>query len=108
MRAEDRLGRNEAVFRDVNERIEKGLWPGEPDGPVAFRCECASLGCNMLIELPINAYERVRADPRHFLVLPGHEIPAIERIVERHAEYVVVEKSGEAAEAARATDPREP
>ena len=106
MSVEDRLAHNEAVFRDVNERIEKNLWANEPDEPVAFRCECARLGCNVLVELTLRTYEDVRADPRHFVLLPGHEIPAVERVVETHPEYLVVEKTGEAGEVAEATDPR--
>jgi hypothetical protein len=107
MSSKDRIGRNEAVFRDVNERIEAGQWPGEPDKPIAFRCECASLGCNMLIELTHSAYERVRADPRHFALVPGHEIAGVELVVERETAYVVVEKIGEAERAAEETDPRD-
>jgi hypothetical protein len=105
--SERRIGHNEAVFRDVNERIEAGQWPGDPGEPAAFRCECASLGCNMLIELTLSAYERVRADPRHFVLVPGHEIAGVEPVVEREAEYVVVEKEAEAGRVAEATDPRD-
>jgi hypothetical protein len=105
--ADDRIGHNEAVFRDINERIEAGRWPGEPGEPIAFRCECASLGCNLLIELTLAAYEHVRADPRHFVLAAGHEIAGVEFVVERGADYVVVEKLGEAGRAAEETDPRE-
>jgi hypothetical protein len=107
MNPDDRLGRNEAIFRDVNERIEQGLWPGERDGPVAFLCECASLGCNLLIDVTLGAYERVRADARRFILVPGHELDSIERVVERHSDYVVVEKRGAAGAAAQETDPRD-
>ena len=103
---EDRIARNEAAFRDVNERIANGQWPGDTDAPIAFRCECGNLGCNMLVEVTAAAYERVRADPRHFILLPGHEIHAVEVIVERDDGYVVVEKVGVAGEVAQATDPR--
>ena len=107
MSSKDRIGRNEAVFRDVNERIEAGQWPGEPDKPIAFRCECASLGCNMLIELTLAAYQRVRADSRRFVLVPGHELAGVESVVEREAQYVVVEKEAQAGRVAEATDPRD-
>ena len=61
----------------------------------------------MLVELTLNAYERVREDPRHFLLVPGHEIPQAEVVVERQPAYVVVEKIGEAAEVAEEEDPRD-
>jgi hypothetical protein len=104
--SEDRIAHNETMFREVNERIEAGLWPAERDDVVAFRCECGSLRCNMLVEVAIDDYERVRASPTHFLLVPGHQIPAIERVVEREGAFVVVEKVGEAAEVAEETDPR--
>ncbi len=106
MDVEDRLGHNEAVFRDVNERIEQGQWPGERGAPVAFRCECSSLGCNLLVEMTLDEYEHARADPRHFVLVPGHELPEVEVVVERRTGYVIVEKVGRAGAVAEQTDPR--
>lgn len=105
---QERLGANEAVFREINEGIERGQWPGEEDSLVSFRCECARLGCNALIELSPRAYERVRANPRRFIVLPGHERLDVEKVVERHPGYLIVEKIEHAAEEAVETDPRGP
>lgn len=104
---QERLGANESVFREINEGIERGQWPGEEDAPVGFRCECAQLGCNQLVELSVREYERVRANPRRFLVLPGHERPDFETVVERHSGYLVVEKLDQAGETAEAKDPRD-
>jgi hypothetical protein len=101
-----RIASNESMFRDVNEALRSGRWPGEDGAPVAYRCECARLGCSRLIELNARDYERVRAHPRRFLVIPGHELPDVETIVESHAGYVVVQKHDEAGKAAEATDPR--
>ena len=105
-RLQRRVSANESAFREVNEAIERGLWPGEEGSLVAFRCECASLDCDHLVELTPQEYEHVRADPRRFFVLRGHEIPAVETVVEGHTRYVVVEKRSEAGEAAEARDPR--
>lgn len=105
---QERLGANEAVFREINEGIERGQWPGEEDSPVSFRCECARLGCNELIELSLREYERVRANPRRFIVLPGHERLDVEKVVERNPGYFVVEKIEAAADHAIETDPRGP
>ncbi len=102
----ERLGANEAVFRQINEGIERGQWPGEEDAPTSFRCECARLGCNELIELSVTDYEQVRANPRRFMVLPGHEQPEAEVVVETHPGYLVVEKVAQAGTAAEETDPR--
>jgi hypothetical protein len=38
----------------------------------------------------------VRSHPRRFVVLPGHQEPAVGLAVEVHPGYVVVEKRGEA------------
>jgi hypothetical protein len=94
------------MFREVNEAIESGRWPGEEDAPVAFCCECSSLGCGHLIELSLRDYERVRANPRRFVVAVGHNASEIESIVEEAGGYLIVEKTGEAGRVAEATDPR--
>lgn len=104
--ASARLGQNEALFRSINERIEAGTWPSTPSDVVAFRCECAALGCNVLVELTLGDYESVRADARQFILAPGHELQAVERVVRRTETYVVVEKLGEAGRVADTTDPR--
>lgn len=101
-----RVASNETMFRDVNEAVRGGRWPGEEGAPVAYRCECARLGCSRLIELRTSDYERIRVHPRRFLIAPGHEVPDAETIVERHDHYVVVEKCDEAGEVAETTDPR--
>jgi hypothetical protein len=106
MSAPERLAHNEAVFREINERIEAGTWVASADQPIAFACECAALGCNVLVELSVAEYEAVRAHPRRFLLSPGHELPAIEVVVHSGDGYVVVEKQGEAAVVAEESDPR--
>ena len=103
---QQRAGANEATIRDVNEGIERGQWPGEEDTPVGFRCECAQLGCNQLIELSVREYEDIRAHPRRFVVVPGHEAPDVERVIEAGPRYVIVEKLDQAGEVAEQHDPR--
>jgi hypothetical protein len=101
-----RAAANEATIRDVNEGIERGQWPGEEDTPVGFRCECARLGCNRLVELSVREYEEIRAHPQRFVVLPGHELPDVEDVVEAGRGYVIVEKRDKAGEVAEQHDPR--
>ena len=101
---EERLGKNEAVFREVNERIrEVTIIPAETQ----FLCECADASCTAPVSMTLSAYEGVRANPRHFLVVPGHEVLEVEDVVEEHAAFTVVrKKAGDPAEIAIATDPR--
>jgi hypothetical protein len=67
-----RIAANEVLFREVNEAIERGQWPGEEDKPVGFRCECARLGCNQVIELSVREYE---TGPRSFATVRGRSRP---------------------------------
>lgn len=99
----ERVGKNEALFREVNERIEQIAEGNEAE----FLCECGDPACTSPIRLPLERYEAVRSHPDRFAVLPGHEIPDVESVVEDHGAYVVVEKHpGRPAELAAEYDPR--
>jgi hypothetical protein len=101
-----RVAMNEATFRRINERMETGQ---DPFGRLTFMCECGRLGCNRLIQLSRPEYEAVRADPRRFALVDGHELADVEDVVERHERYIVVRKRGEPeAEVVEDTDPRRP
>ena len=101
-----RVAMNEATFRKVNEGMEVGQ---DPSGLMTFVCECGRLRCTALLELTRAEYEGVRANPRRFAILHGHEIPEAEEIVERRDRYLVVEKAGDPeAEIVEHTDPRRP
>lgn len=103
-----RLGANEALFRHVNERIrDVGERFGMEAAEANFVCECANASCAELVALTLDEYEAVRASPVRFFVVPGHDVPGIENVVQRHDRYDVVEKlPGDAASVAAATDPR--
>jgi hypothetical protein len=99
-----RIAINEATYRKINEGIR-----AEPaGGQIAFVCECGHLGCNQLIRLTPGKYEAVRANPRRFAIVPGHEIPEVEDVVGQHEHYAVIEKRAESSEVAERTDPRRP
>jgi hypothetical protein len=100
-----RLASNEDMFRDVNEGIVRGQWPGDPEAPIGFRCECARLGCNVLVALTLGEYEAVRAHSRRFVIVRGHDLPEVEVVVEDHDDYAVVEKVGAAGDEAERQDP---
>jgi hypothetical protein len=100
---EERVARNEAAFRKVNEAIEQGRQTRE--GLMGFVCECGRLRCNEIIELTLPEYEAVRADARRFAVRHGHELE-FEEVIETHERYLVVAKRGGAGDVAASTDPR--
>ena len=94
----ERAARNEEVFRDVNERIEEGAEQHHVSSALPFHCECGGASCMETIEIHPGRYAAIVRERYHFVVLPGHEEPRIERIVERESEFLVVEKIGEARE----------
>jgi hypothetical protein len=100
------IGRRQSLFREVNERIDELAATFDLTDELPILCECGSTECSEQIVLSETEYERVRRIPTHFAVLPGHDIPDVERIVEKNDRFVVVEKFGESAITAINLDPR--
>jgi len=71
---EERVARNEVLFREVNEQIDAAAERARFDGPTMFVCECGDPNCAEPLEVTLKEYEAARADPTTFLVVPGHEI----------------------------------
>ena len=105
---ERRIGLNESLFRDVNERIEDAAASfGLGDQPLNLVCECGDPTCVAQISLTRSEYEALRRDPTYFAVAPGHEIAGVEEVNERRKGYDVIRKNGgPPADVARETDPR--
>jgi hypothetical protein len=93
----ERRVRNEAMFRAVNREIE-GVSKQLGDRRLELLCECGRDGCNDLIVVTDDVYDRVHEESDRFLVVPGHETPQLESVVVRTERYVVVDKFGEAEE----------
>ena len=101
---EERVGRNESIFREINERAEEiGT---AVHAPTEFLCECYRADCTERLNVPLDVYEQVRAQPRRFLVKPGHERLEFERVVDQGNGWLVVGKIGAAGEVAEDEDPR--
>jgi hypothetical protein len=100
----ERAGRNQTLFREVNERLE-GLAEAfqHVTETSSFACECADLGCTAMINLRLSEYEALRSHPNQFVVLPGHVYPDVEEVMAEHDRYVIVSKQGVAAEIAEQT-----
>jgi hypothetical protein len=98
----ERIAKNEAVFRAANREIESAEREvgGAADEAIEVLCECGRQGCRGVIALTVARYEGVHAQDDRFVVLRGHESPEIERVVEEHADYLVVDKFGEAEDIA--------
>jgi hypothetical protein len=103
--SEERAARNEALFREFNERVEDLADTVQADRS-RFVCECGNLDCLERVELTRTAYEEVRGDAKRFVVARGHENPEVERVVAGGEGYLVVEKIEVAAQVAIEHDPR--
>lgn len=90
--------RRQALFREVNEQIEK-LSDGWElfDGSLSVLCECGRPGCNEAIDVPRALYDDVRATPSRFLLKAGHELGDVDDVVARRDGYVIAERNGEGA-----------
>jgi hypothetical protein len=95
---------NQSAFREVNERIEKDSDTlAVPE--LSVLCECHT-ACAELVLLTEDEYQEIRRIPTHFVVKPEHVAPDIERVVETHERYAVVETFGEGGKLAVRLDPR--
>jgi len=103
-RREERLARNEAFFRELNERLEAAT-PDSAEELVVV-CECADEDCVQRLTLREEEYEAIRAHDTHFVVAVGHVDVTIEDIVRHTDRFEVVAKRGVAGEIAEDLVPR--
>lgn len=89
------MAKNQAVFREVNERIRElseRLRSDAPTDLVSFVCECSASDCHATVELTLVEYKRVRSEPGQFVAAVDHGHPDSEREVLRTSRYVVFAK----------------
>lgn len=98
--------RRQVVFREVNEHIAELNSGWSETGVSLFVCECSIPECSEALEITPEEYEKVRADGARFVVLAGHQLREVERVVENNDRFLVVEKFGAAAVVARDADRR--
>jgi hypothetical protein len=99
---------NESTFRKANESLENkaselgyGVQERTP-----YLCECENERCTELIALSRAEYERVRANPRTFVVTPGHHEPDYDELIHEEARFAIIEKTGEEGGLVAEQDPR--
>lgn len=102
-----RIGLNESVFREINERIEEVATTFAARDVLDLICECGDASCTSRIQMTLDDYEKLRSDATTFAVVSGHEVLDIEEIVAQHKTYKVVRKTDtDARKVVKATDPR--
>lgn len=97
---------NEVIFRDSNERVIQEfndikeasrkerfteLIPSD-DIALHFLCECSDENCIERIALKQSMYKELHRNSSQFIILPSHNEPKVERIVNDFKTYLVVEK----------------
>ena len=102
-----RIAENEGRFREINERLRDDLraLPEDPE-PIGFVCECGHVGCAEPVTLTVAEYEAIRASSLDFAVVPGHQLPDVEDVVDLNERYARVRKHPVAADVVKASDPR--
>lgn len=100
-----RLVENEVIFRQVNQDIDGFLHDMDAQKilKAPFYCECSNLECSERIELSAAEYEKIHRNAKRFIVIPGHENPKIEKIVEPRKRYFIIEKLTELPSAEEVT-----
>ena len=101
------MARNEAMFREANERAKRWEERHGPDSEVElYFCECANPDCLEKVGLGKADYERIRSDPRQFVIASGHELPEVETVIEQNEGWAIIEKTPEVDDIVEESDPR--
>ena len=94
-----RLRQNEELMEELNRRMERMLEEireddeaTDADDPIAFLCECSRLDCRERVHLKPSLFDRIHKDPEQFVLVPGHEMPEIERVVDQVGDFLIVRK----------------
>lgn len=98
-----RRTRHQALFREVNERLNQTR-----STSFSFRefvCECSDSSCTASLAVTPEEYAAVRSNATRFLVARGHELAEFEHVVEDTGRFVIVETTVETAFMAH-VDPR--
>jgi hypothetical protein len=109
MLTKNRLARNKALIRSLNQRVAVISETLDTFGSLKFMCECGIYACRKRIELTASDFEVIRSEPTHFLVHPDHVLYALEFVVLEYAgsHVVVEERVSEATRLVVATEPRD-
>jgi hypothetical protein len=104
IQTQQRIAENESRYRDLNERqvdAEREFQDAGLPETLEIVCECALTTCDGSIAVPRQDYERVRAEPTHFLVLPEHVVAGAETVLRDEGAFWVVAKIEAGADVAK-------
>jgi hypothetical protein len=102
---ETRIAMNEALFREMNERVQEQVVTLKGDDePFVVVCECGEIECMERIWLTPAEYDAAHSHPAQFVVVDGHIAADVEVVVARSDRYAVVRKVGPAGDTAAQLD----
>jgi hypothetical protein len=93
------VAENEALFRQVNERVVGS--ERRPAETFEIVCECADTQCMEHLRVTTEVSERTRSEPTDFLLKPGHAKPEYETVIDANEEFELVRKTGAAGSVAK-------
>lgn len=110
--AERRQIENEMIFRRANENVGDELDDldamhiednnehliSDEGSVLHFKCECSDENCDARIPLKRSLYAKIHENRDTFIVLPEHQVLAIEKVIDSKPGYNVVKKNHSTAE----------
>ena len=104
--SEMHMAENEVVFRQFNEKAQArfdeikrvAAEEGEEalskqyDVPLPFFCECSDENCKKRIYIAPSQYKAIHAQRNSFILISGHEVTDIEKVIKKEKDYVIVNK----------------
>jgi len=66
--------------------------------PIEVTCDCVDMSCTTGVQIPLHEFAEIDRATNRFLVVPGHELPDLEEVVERRDRFLIVAKRGAGAD----------
>ena len=85
----ERAALTEKLFAELNDSLIDSTKTAEW---TEFVCECANPLCEETIDVTAVTLERIHSYPGHYVVKAGHEVDAVETVVDRSEGLVIVKK----------------
>ena len=104
--AQRRLASNEDVFRRSTRGSSAASGRVTRTGQSAFAASAPAWAATCCCELTLAEYEHVRSDPRRFVMIPGHEVPEVETVVDADRRLRDRREARRGRRAGREDDPR--
>ena len=95
--SERRLVENELLFRAANQQVQQHVSSNISAAEMGmtrlyFYCECSNIHCRECMRLRVTRYNAATTGAKQFVVLPGHENRAVEKVIATNKDFTVVEK----------------